>query len=254
VIFMIQQIAQRINDAQKIVIFTGAGISTESGIADFRGPDGLWQKYDPDDFYITKFMASHENRARYWGLMKELYPTLAYAQPNPAHYAITQLEQRGKLLAVITQNVDNLHQKAGTSPQLVIELHGTLHTAHCLSCGKTYLMEEIWQQLNKGMIQVPECSDCGGIVKTSGVSFGEALPQEALNRAIAYSQQCDLFIVIGSSLVVYPAAEMPLIAKRHGATLVIVNAEETPFDHLADFIVRGKAGDILPQVIDMAFP
>jgi len=246
---MMQKIAQVVQAARKIVIFTGAGISTESGIADFRGPDGLWQKYNPDDFYISRFLASHENRARYWGLMKEFYPTLAHAQPNPAHYAITQLEQKRKLLAVITQNVDNLHQKSGTSPHLVIELHGTLHTAVCLGCRKTYLMDDIWQQLMSGVIQVPECIECGGMVKTSGVSFGEALPQEALNRAITYSQQCDLFIVIGSSLVVYPAAEMPVIAKKHGATLIIINAEETPIDHLADFISRGKAGEVLPQII-----
>lgn len=248
-----QKIAQAVQTAKGIVIFTGAGISTESGIADFRGPDGLWKKYDPDDFYISKFLASRENQARYWNLMKELYPTLAQAQPNPAHYVITQLEQKGKLLAVITQNVDNLHQKSGTSHHLVIELHGTLHTAICMSCRKTYLMDDIWQQLMSGVIQVPECIECGGIVKTSGVSFGEPLPQEALNRAITYSQQCDLFIVIGSSLVVYPAAEMPLIAKKHGATLIIINAEETPFDHLADFILQGKAGEVLPQLINTAF-
>jgi len=243
----IGMVADMIVNAKKVVVFTGTGVSTESGIPDFRGPDGLWTKVDPDDFTIGSFLRSAEIRRRLWSLLLE-GGLFADAEPNKAHYAIAELEKMGKLSCVITQNVDNLHQKAGNSPETVYELHGNMRRVKCLSCGESYPIEEIRQKLIS-KIDVSACERCQGILKPDAVFFGEALPEETLTNATTHSRNCDLLIVIGSSLVVYPAAYMPMYAKRAGAKLVIINNTPTPYDSVADVIINDSAGEVMARII-----
>jgi len=229
-------------------VFTGAGISTESGIPDFRSPGGIWSRYDPEDFTIQKFLSSSAARKNIWKMSAES-GLLTEAEPNPAHYAITKLYHLGKLDCVITQNIDNLHQKAGVPDDRVFELHGNMQWVVCLSCRKRFPMPEVLQRIKEG-IEVPDCPDCQGILKPDAVFFGEALPQEILQEAIRRSRNCDLFIVIGSTLVIYPAAYVPTYAAEAGAKLAIVNLTATPFDHFATVIIRDKAGDIMFKVME----
>jgi len=243
----IEAVADLIAGSPRAVVFTGAGISTESGIPDFRSPGGIWSKYDPDDFTYQKFVSSLESRKKHWQLIGQGLFTEG-AEPNPAHLAIAELERIGKLECVITQNVDNLHQKAGNSPEKVFELHGNMRWVRCLSCGKRYPMEDIRKQVNKS-IEVPDCDACHGILKPDGVFFGEALPERELTRAIYHSKNCDLFIVIGSTLVVSPASYMPSYAVNAGAKLVIINLSSTPMDSVATVLIRGKAGEIMPKIV-----
>lgn len=243
----IERLAQLISESKKIVVFTGAGISTESGIPDFRSPGGIWSRYDPEDFTIQKFLSGPAARRNLWKLSTES-GLLTGAEPNPAHYAIAKLYHLGKLDCVITQNIDNLHQKAGVPDDKVFELHGNMQWVVCLSCRKRFPMPEVLRKI-KGGIEVPDCPDCQGILKPDAVFFGEPLPQETLQEAIRRSQDCDLFIVIGSTLVIYPAAYVPTYAAEAGAKLAIVNLTETPFDHYATVIIRAKAGDIMAEVI-----
>ena len=240
--------ADMILASRKVVVFTGAGISTESGIPDFRGPAGIWTKFDPDDFTIQKFLSSRETRRKQWKILIEgdLFSTV---QPNKAHYAIAQLEEMGKIECVITQNIDNLHQKAGNSPDTVFELHGNMQWIKCIDCGERYSVDEIRAVLQQG-VEVPECKRCGGILKPDVVFFGEMLPHDVLNTATTYSMQCDLFIVVGSSLVVHPAALMPAYAKEAGARLIIVNIGDTPLDSRADILIEGKAGEVMSKMVD----
>lgn len=239
--------AEMIREARRIVVFTGAGVSTESGIPDFRSPGGLWSRFDPDDFTIERFLASPETRRKQWrffvsgGLFKD-------ARPNAAHAAIAELDTLGRLECVITQNIDNLHQKAGNAPGRVYELHGTMHWIRCLQCGGRYPLEEILEQY-RGAADPPACERCGGIMKPDVIFFGEALPEETLEEATRHASRCDLLIVVGSSLVVYPAATMPLIAKESGAKLVIVNLTPTPADRIADVVINASAGDALTRVL-----
>ncbi len=244
----IERLARFIIESEKTVVFTGAGISTESGIPDFRGPGGIWSKYDPEDFTIQQFLSSREARKHLWKMSAES-GLLSEAEPNPAHYAIAELHQLGKLDCVITQNIDNLHQKAGVPADKVLELHGNTRWAVCLSCRKRFPMLEVLQKMKEGM-EVPDCPDCQGILKPDAVLFGEALPQETLREATCRSQNCDLFIVIGSTLVVYPAAYMPTYAREAGAKLAIVNLTPTPLDHYATVVIHGEAGKIMPKVIE----
>jgi NAD-dependent deacetylase len=244
----IEGIAELIANSKRIVVFTGAGVSTESGIPDFRSRDGIWTKYDPDDFTYQKFLSSAEARKRHWHLFSEGGLMRADAQPNAAHYAIAELERLGKLDCVITQNVDGLHQKAGNSREKVIQLHGNMSQARCLSCGKTYSMEEVQGWLRQGM-EVPECPECHGILKPDVVFFGEAMPVWETAEAEHRSRNCDLCIVVGSSLVVYPAAFMPAYALQSGAKLVIINEETTQMDGRAHICIHRKAGEVLSQVI-----
>jgi NAD-dependent deacetylase len=244
----IEQLAQLILESKKVVVFTGAGISTESGIPDFRGPGGIWSKYDPEDFTIQKFLSSPVARKTVWSMSAE-GGLLTEAEPNPAHHAIAELYQLGKLDCVITQNIDNLHQKAGVPEDKVFELHGNTRWAVCLSCRRRFPMPEVLQKIKEG-VEVPDCPDCQGILKPDAVLFGEALPQETLREATRRSQNCDLFIVIGSTLVIYPAAYMPTYAREAGARLAIVNLTPTPLDHYATVVIQGRAGEIMSKVME----
>ena len=244
----IEQLAQLIVESKKTVVFTGAGISTESGIPDFRSPGGIWSKYEPEDFTIQKFLSSPAARKTHWKMFTES-GLIMEAEPNPAHYAIAELYQLGKLDCVITQNVDNLHQKAGVPEDKVFELHGNMRWVVCLSCRRRLPLPEVLQKINEG-VEVPDCPDCQGILKPDGVFFGEALPEETLMEATRRSQNCDLFIVVGSTLVVYPAAYMPTYAIKASAKLAIVNLTPTPLDHYATAVIQGKAGEIMSKVIE----
>jgi len=243
-----EQLAQLIVQSRKVVVFTGAGISTESGIPDFRSPGGVWSRYDPEDFTIQKFLSGPAARRTIWKMSIE-GGLLAEAKPNLAHYAIAKLYQLGKLDCVITQNIDNLHQKAGVPGDRVLELHGNMQWAVCLSCHRRFPMPEVLQRIKEG-VEVPDCPDCQGILKPDAVFFGEPLLQEILQEAIRRARNCDLFIVIGSTLVVYPAAYIPTYATQAGARLAIVNLTPTPFDHYAEVVIRGKAGEIMSEVIE----
>lgn len=244
----IATVADLIKGSSKVVAFTGAGISTESGIPDFRSPGGLWERYDPEEFTYQKFMSSEGSRRLMWQLAKDFTPVLERAAPNAAHLALARLEKMNKLVCVITQNVDYLHQKAGNAENRVIELHGTMRFIKCLSCGERYTAQEIQMVLEDG-VEIPECRRCAGILKHEAIAFGEAMPVQAMLKAEHASRTCDLFIVIGSSLVVYPAASMPIIAKRSGARLVIINRDPTDQDPLADYIIRGSAGEAMDAIM-----
>ncbi len=244
----IEEIAELIIASERLVVFTGAGVSTESGIPDFRSPGGIWERYDPADFTYQKFMSSHEARKKTWERFR-LFGMLADVQPNPAHYAIAELERLGKLDCVITQNVDALHQKAGVPEDKVIELHGTLKWVKCLGCGKLYPTEEIIKRVEQG-VEVPQCDDCGGILKSATISFGEAMPAKETKEAEQHSRSCNLMIVVGSSLVVYPAAYMPIYAKESGAKLVIINIGPTPMDRYADVRINEQAGEVMSRILE----
>jgi NAD-dependent deacetylase len=243
----INKVAKMIAESKKLVVFTGAGISTESGIPDFRGPDGLWTKVDPEDFTIDRFLASGETRKRVWYYLVE-DGLMTNARPNRAHVAIAELEKMNKLSSVITQNIDNLHQKAGNSPQKVHELHGNMQWLVCLDCGKRYDLE-LMRRKHPSPEKFPACENCQGLLKPDVVFFGEMLPQRTLMSAERESEECDLFIVIGSSLVVYPAAYMPLYAKRSGANIVIINMGDTGHDDIADVFINAPAGDTLMRIM-----
>ncbi len=245
---LIQKVADLIRQSKKVIVFTGAGVSTESGIPDFRSPGGVWQKYNPEDFYYQKFISSEESREKYWQMSREFYEPLKNAQPNAAHQAVVELEKMGKLDCVITQNIDNLHQRAGSSPQKVIELHGTAVSVSCLSCRKKYPREEIQSWLLRG-VKAPLCDACGGILKPDTVSFGQSMPVKETEEAFHRARNCDLFIVIGSSLIVQPAATVPLEAKESGAKLVIINRDPTNHDSYADVVIHGSAGEVMSQVL-----
>jgi NAD-dependent deacetylase len=240
-------IADMIGEAKRIVVFTGAGVSTESGIPDFRSPDGLWSRFDPEDFTIERFLASPETRRKQWrfllsgGFFKD-------ARPNAAHVAIADLESLGRLECVITQNIDNLHQMAGNDPAKVYELHGNMRWIRCLDCGDRSALEEILRVYGTADAP-PTCARCGGIMKPGVIFFGEALPEETLREATWHANHCDLLIVVGSSLVVYPAASIPFVAEQAGAKLVIVNLTPTPADAIADVVINTSAGEALPRII-----
>ena len=243
----IAKVAQFIREAKRVAVFTGAGVSTESGISDFRSPDGIWSRYDPEDFTIQRFVVDKEARKRNWQLRKELIS--AIYQPNPAHRAIVELEKLGKLSCVITQNIDGLHLAAGNAEEKIIELHGTIKFAKCLDCDDRLPILEVLQRIDEGD-EDPHCRKCGGLLKAATVSFGEAMPVDKMQRAEQCSRACDLFIVVGSSLVVYPAASMPVVAKRAGAKLVIVNYEPTDMDYLADVVIHAKAGAVMQAILE----
>ena len=243
----INKVAEMIAVSKRLVVFTGAGISTESGIPDFRGPDGLWTKVDPEDFTIDRFLRSGDTRRKVWYLFVE-GGALLDAEPNRAHLAIAELEKMNKLSSVITQNIDNLHQKAGNNPQKVHELHGNMQWLVCLDCGGRYPVAEM-RKKHPSPDHFPVCEKCRGILKPGVVFFGEALPHDTLQMAEKESEQCDLFMVIGSSLVVYPAAYMPLYAKQSGAKIVIINMEKTGQDDIADVFINAPAGDTMTRII-----
>lgn len=242
--------AKIIKEAEKILAFSGAGLSTESGIPDFRSPGGVWSKYDPSDFYFEKFKSDEQARVKYWHMSTEFYQTMKDATPNRAHLTIKALEDAGKLVAVVTQNVDNLHHKAGNSPDKIIEIHGTAFSVSCLSCGKKYDREDIEERIKSG-VKVPYCDDCSGILKPDTISFGQAMPEDKMAQAITHARECDLCIVLGSSLVVYPAASIPTHAVENGAKLMIINRDETPLDSMADVVVHESVSKSLEEMVEM---
>jgi NAD-dependent deacetylase len=231
--------------ARRIVAFTGAGISTESGIPDYRGPNGVWRTGKIPT--IADYRDNPETRRVYWETRRTSYPELLAKRPNDGHLALVALERAGRLLAVVTQNIDGLHQRAGNDPARVVELHGTAHRVRCLDCGRTWPAANVQQRLAAGESE-PRCEVCGGPLRGATVLFGEALPEAALDRAAEVSAACDLMLVVGSSLVVQPAAQFPVVAKRGGARLAIVNRTPTPLDALAEVRVAGDAGPILRAV------
>ncbi|MEA2085562.1 MAG: Sir2 family NAD-dependent protein deacetylase [Chloroflexota bacterium] len=241
------KVADLIVSTGKVVVFTGAGVSTESGIPDFRSPGGIWDRFDPDDFTYQKFVRDAGARRKQWQLLGEGLLTTE-ARPNPAHDAIAELDRLGKLDCVITQNVDNLHQKAGVPDDKVFELHGNMQWAVCLGCGRRYPFAQIKTRLDRGE-EIPDCEVCHGILKPAVVFFGEPLPQEVLAEATRRSSNCGLFIVVGSTLVVYPAAYMPVYATRAGAGLVIINLSSTPMDQEATVLIRTKAGAAMSEIV-----
>ena len=243
-----ERVAGLILASKKVIVFTGAGISTESGIQDFRSPGGLWEQWNPDELTYQKFMSSRASREHYWGFSRAIWPTMAQAKPNIGHYAINELDQAGKLDCVITQNVDGLHQAAGVPDARVIELHGTLKYVSCLSCGKRWPREEIEKLMDATGEKAPECDVCHGYLKQATISFGQSLPAEAISEAQKRSSACDCFIVAGSSLVVYPAAQLPIMAKQNGAHLVIITLSDTPHDRYADVIINQKTGPTLSEI------
>jgi len=243
-----EKVAELIINAKKLVVFTGAGVSTESGIPDFRSPGGIWERFDPDDFTYQKFVADSGARRKQWQLLGEGHLT-TLAEPNLAHYAIAELDEMGRLDCVITQNVDNLHQKAGVPADKVFELHGNMQWAVCLGCGRLYPFEQIKLRLDKGE-EIPDCEACHGMLKPNAVLFGEQLPYDVLAEASNRSSNCDLFIVVGSTLVVYPAAYMPVYAVQAGAKLVIVNLSSTPMDGEATVLINAKAGEAMTRIVD----
>ncbi len=242
----IETVAHLIMTSNKVVVFTGAGVSTESGIPDFRSPGGIWSRFDPDDFTIDKFLHSVENRDRQWTFLVS-NGLFNQAQPNDAHKAIAWLEAIGKLSCIITQNVDDLHQKAGSDTDNIYELHGNMKWMKCLDCGARYSLDDLFLRF-ASQPKAPVCEQCGGILKAEVIFFGEALPEKTLKDATYHASTCDLLIVIGSSLVVYPAAYMPMYAKSGGARLVIINMSETPYDGEADILIRAGAGDTMTRV------
>jgi len=244
----INLIAQWIKDHDRIVVFTGAGVSTESGIPDFRSPGGIWERFDPNEFLFDKFLASEKVREKYWQFHTEVYYTILKAKPNPAHLACVRLDQMGNLDCVITQNIDNLHQNAGLPQEKVIELHGNALRVTCLTCKKEYDRKEIQQRVEAGE-GAPQC-DCKGLLKPATIAFGQPMPFKEMKEAETRSAGAEVFLAIGSSLVVYPAAYMPLYAKQAGAKLAIINLAPTPYDHQADVVVQEKAGVAMEMILE----
>lgn len=243
----ITKAAELIEQANYIVAFTGAGISVESGIPDFRSAGGLWTKYNPEEYATYSAFLTHPEK--YWTMHKELRSLVLTAQPNPAHIALAALEHEiGKLKTIITQNVDFLHTRAGNS--VVLELHGSTRIYHCLSCKAEYEYTEIDNFLATGQLP-PRCPQCDGIIKPNTVLFGESLPFDVYQSARDEVTKADLFIVIGSSLVVYPAAALPPLAVSAGSRLLILNDEKTPMDNRADVVINAKAGEILPRILSI---
>ncbi len=237
-----------VRDSAHIVAFTGAGISAESGIPTYRDADeSLWVKYDPEK--VVQIDAFLSDPAPFWHFFLDVrYRAVTEARPNPGHVALAHMEAAGRLKAVITQNIDGLHQAAGS--RRVIELHGNTHSIACLRCHARFTIEEIYQQLQKEL--PPPCRRCGGMLKPEVVFYGEQLPELALAEAAAEIMSCDLLIAVGSSLRVYPAAALPEQAKANGARLIIVNKTPTPYDHLADGLLRASAGEALPLLAGAA--
>ena len=240
---VIEEIARLLKNSKHAVVFTGAGISAESGIPTFRGRDGLWKKFDPEE--VASIRGFMRNPKAFWNFAKELI-LKTKAEPNAGHYAIAELEKMSIVKAVITQNIDMLHQKAGS--KRVLELHGSLEFVDCLVCRKTYRWEELVEKIEAGNVVCDECSS--PYLKPRIVFFGESLPEDVLSEAIEEAKRSDVFIVVGSSLQVYPAASLPFIAKDSGAKLIMINMDPTDSDWLFDVVVHGKAGEILPRIVE----
>jgi NAD-dependent deacetylase len=243
----IDHLQELVEAARVIAPFTGAGISTECGIPDFRSPGGLWTKSKPIPF--DEFVASQEMRDEAWRRRFAMEAQFSAAKPGRGHLALASLYRAGKVPAVITQNIDNLHQGSGISAEHVIELHGNNSYALCLDCRRRYELAWVKERFNEARERAPDCPDCGGHIKTATISFGQAMPESEMRRAERVALDCDLFLAIGSSLVGWPAAGFPLMAKRNGARLAIINREATEFDAVADIVVREDIGTVLSPFV-----
>jgi len=242
----INQIAEKIIENGNNIIFTGAGVSTESGIPDYRSQGGIWDKFKP--VYFDDFMSREDARIEYWQRWQELYQGLCQARPNVGHQAIAELYQMGLIQAVVTQNIDGLHQASGIPDADVIELHGNTLRVRCMSCSKISATQKAYDRLSNGDL-APNC-DCGGYLKPDTISFGQSMPMDKVNQAIALSQNSDIFIVVGSTLLVQPAAHMPIYAKQNNAVLAVINLSETPCDDMCDFLFTEKAGFVLNRILE----
>jgi len=240
-------VSKWIDGAQRVVVLSGAGISTDSGIPDFRGPQGVWTRNPKAEKLsdIRYYMSDPEVRRLSW--QSRLDHTAWSAQPNAGHHALVALERRGKLHALITQNIDELHQLAGNSAERVIEVHGTMRKAVCMSCGWRGPMQETLERVRAGE-EDPPCKLCGGILKSATISFGQALVPEVIDRALRTAAEADVFLSVGTSLQVYPVAGAVPMAKSAGARVIILNAQETPFDNIADAVLQGSISEVLPQI------
>ncbi|MCA1960509.1 MAG: sigma factor regulator FecR [Desulfomonile sp.] len=247
---LIRQAARMLQEARRIVVFTGAGISTESGIPDFRSPRPFPPRYNSDDLTYQKFISHERYRKIYWDYDRARYPAMRDALPNDAHRAVVEIERTGRMTALITQNIDGLHQKAGSNPALVYELHGTVHEVGCLHCHTRWSREAITDRMEREGIEVPYCEHCGGPLKVATIAFGQSLPTDVLEESFRHAQACDLFITIGSSLVVQPANLLPPQAKRSGARLILVNLSGTPYDNIMDVILLGPAGPTMKAIME----
>ena len=236
----LEAFATKIRGNQEIVVFTGAGISTESGIPDFRSPGGIWTRYTPITF--QEYVSSEKARVESWRRRLETHEAHKNAKPNIGHYFVQSLDQKGKLIGLITQNVDGLHSVAGLPDEKIVELHGSTRKVICLKCDKLFDPDEIVKRL-VGDFASPKCDACGGILKSATVSFGQAMPQQAMRQAQEWTETAEIFIIMGSSLQVQPAASFPVLAKRNGALLAIINREATPLDDYADFVHQGAIGE-----------
>ncbi|MFC1971480.1 NAD-dependent deacetylase [Chloroflexota bacterium] len=247
----IDAVADMILQSEKVVVFTGAGFSTESGILDFRSPGGVWDIFDPNKLNYQNILRSEGVREEYWQMHKMMWETIREAQPNSGQYAIADLYHMDKLDCVITQNVDVLHEKAGVPVDMVLELHGTMQWVNCLKCGQRYPRNQIHERMLAGE-KVPRCDSCQGILKPATIAFGQMMPERETREGENRSANCDLFLAAGSSLVVYPAEQMPLIAKTSGARLVIINLTPTPHDQHADIVINEKTGETLSRIVAQA--
>ena len=248
---MIDQARRWIDAAQRVVVLTGAGISTDSGIPDFRGPQGLWTKNPLSEKMsnINYYLADPEVRKLSW--QNRLSSPAWAAKPNSGHLALVELEKRGKLHALITQNIDELHQIAGNSPDKVIEVHGTMRKVMCWDCGMRAPMQKALDRVRAGEAD-PKCRECGGILKSDTISFGQQLVPEVIDRALRVAGEGDVFIAVGSTLQVYPVAGAVDVAREAGAKIVIVNAQPTPFDDVADAVFDGSISEVLPAILGSA--
>jgi NAD-dependent deacetylase len=237
-----------VSAAGRITVLTGAGISTDSGIPDFRGPQGLWTRNPKAErtSSLQHYLSDPEVRRLAW--QSRLHSPAWDAAPNPGHLSIVELERTGRLELIVTQNVDELHQRAGSSPERVVEIHGTMRRATCWSCGRSWPMQPFLDRVRAGDHD-PDCPDCGGIVKSATISFGQSLVEDDLARAMEAAATCDLLLCVGSTLGVYPVARMVPVAARAGARIVIVNGSPTEQDHLGDEVVRGSISEVLPAIV-----
>ncbi len=245
----LESVREWIAEARSIVGFSGAGVSTESGIPDFRSPNGFWARNRIVEF--DEFVNNRESRIEYWRQKCASWPDIRDAEPNAGHKAFVRLHDSGRLAAMITQNIDGLHQKAGLPRRAVYEIHGTTVESACLSCDYREPSEVSCRRVSEGD-PAPECPACGGLLKPATISFGQTMPHEVLQAAERHARKCDLFLAVGSSLVVYPAALLPAVAKRAGARLVIVNRDPTPLDDIADCVLNGQIGEVLPALVGSA--
>lgn len=246
----IERVAGWLRESSYTVVLTGAGISTESGIPDFRGPQGVWTKNPGAERAATiqNFMANRDSRVRSWQ-NRISNNTWADAQPNAGHIALATLERKGKLDTLVTQNIDSLHLKAGSSQSRIIEIHGTVRDFVCMGCGERGPIERVLDRVRAGE-EDPPCRTCGGILKSATISFGQNLVPEDLERAERAASECECFLAVGTSLTVYPVALLPEMALRNGARLVILNAQDTPYDQIAHEVISEQIGDVLPRIVD----